>query len=178
MAALQMFITPAELDRMVRELASAHDLDGCRYERGHYGVPSVANAAVDVDGDVVARLFLVPRDQRSFSPADPPRPRDMGWIDVTPGLVVQHKGRQILTMSTLQAEDREGLPFKPASWLRALKRKSRGSVAFGVKGINVVHGGSHEYPDIGYSEAALRLHRDGVVWKQYRDDNSEYAPLL
>jgi hypothetical protein len=101
----------------------------------------------------------------------------MGWVDVTLGKLLEYGGRKILTLSTLQAEDRKDLSFKPASWLRGLKKGLVPPMEFGVRGTNVVHGGSDEYRDMGYSPGALQLRRQGVVWKQYPSDNAEFEPL-
>ena len=105
------------------------------------------------------------------------RPRELGWIDVTAGQIAEGSSRRILTMSTLQAEDRAGLSFKPAAWLRQLRRNLQAQYSFGIRGTNVVHGGSHDYKEIGYSLKALALQGQGTVWKQFATDNTEYVPL-
>lgn len=178
MAVLQLFVTPGELDDLVRELSALRRLGACRYEGGKFVPAPPGPVSIFDAGKLLSRIFLFPLDA-AWDPhtAEQPRPREIGWIDVSPGEITETKPRRIITMSTLQAEDRTGLPFKPASWVRGLKRSLAHDYKFGVVGTNVVHGGSHQYPAIGYSPKAAELHDRGVIWKQYTNDNSEFAPL-
>lgn len=178
MAVLQLFITPDELDAVLKELAVARGLRACRYEGGMFSLLATVPPSIFEEGKVMSRLFLFPPEAACDDQAqERRRPREMGWIDVTPGQIVGSGQRRILTISTLQAEDRSGLPFRPASWLRGLRRGFGREYGFGARGTNVVHGGTREYREIGYSPKAVELHRQGVLWKQYPDDNSEFEPL-
>ena len=123
-----------------------------------------------------SRLFLVPPED-GWSPSATPRPREQGWVDIAFGRIAPKGSKRVLTMTTLQAEDRSGVIFKPESWLRAARKSLKPCVTFGVKGINIVHGGTSDYQRIGYSLGALELREEGAVWKQYPDDNSVFEPL-
>jgi hypothetical protein len=180
MSALQIFVTPEELDELLKRLASAHGLSPCHYEDGRFDRPTKGDVSCVLrEGRAVGRLFLVPEKQGvppNASSADI-RPRELGWLDVAPGqFVPQENGRAILTLTTIQAEDKSHLPFKPTSWLRSL-RKLSGSFRFGVRGTNVAHGGSSDYKSMGYSRKALALHEQGVLWKYQVGDNTVFEPL-
>lgn len=178
MAVLQLFVTPEELDPLTRDFAAAHGLQACRYEEGVFVPVAPPDLSILNQGGVASRLFLFPSESRGEAGQDEtPRPRERGWVDVAPGQLVGSDSGRILTLSTLQAEDRADLPFKPAAWIRKLRRKLSNSFVFGVRGTNVVFGGSHDYRDIGYSPKALELYQEGVLWKQFPSDNSEFAPL-
>jgi hypothetical protein len=174
MSVLQLFITPEELETVIRQFAADHQLRGCSYDNGRF--EPLPTPSVQMKDGVVKRLFLVPADQ-PVPEKSAPRPRELGWIDVMPGRLVQANDSMILTITTLQAEDKDHLSFKPTAWLRALKKRLSSSLSFGVRGVNVVYGGSDNYSTIGYSPKALELYRSGKLWKQDPGDNSVFEPL-
>lgn len=181
MSVLQIFVTPEELDELLQWLAIAHGLSPYRYENGRFERPTEGGVSCVLrEGRAVGRLFLVPETQDlppNASGADI-RPRELGWLDVAPGqLVPKENGPAILTLTTIQAEDKSHLPFKPTSWLRSLRKKLSGSFGFGVRGTNVAHGGSSDYKSMGYSRKALELHEQGVLWKYQAGDNTVFEPL-
>jgi hypothetical protein len=79
-------------------------------------------------------------------------------------------------LTTIQAEDKQGLGFKPSTWMRKLKKELAVELNFGVTAVNVAHGGGGFVKDIGYSAEAVQLQRNGVVWKQHPDYNIEFSP--
>ncbi len=81
-------------------------------------------------------------------------------------------------MTTIQAENELGLDFKPAYWLRELKKHLYKTLTFGVDAINHVYENANSslYKDIGYSLAALQLYKTGVEWKQFDTSNVEFSP--
>jgi len=181
MSVLQIFVTPEELDELLKGLAAAHGLGPCRYEDGRFERPAERGVSyVTREGRVVGRLFLVPENQDippNASIADI-RPRELGWLDVVLGrLGPKENGPTILTLTTIQAEDKKHLLFKPASWLRSLRKKLAGSFGFGVRGTNIAYGGSSDYKSMGYSRKALELHEQGVLWKYQLEDNTVFEPL-
>lgn len=180
MSVLQIFVTPEELDGLVKELATTQKLSPCYYEHGQFEQPPRDSApSVLREGRVVSRLFLLPENQVTATNVDSSvRPREAGWLDIVPGrLVHSENGPEILTLTTVQAEDKKHLPFKPTSWLRSLKKNLSAPFEFGVRGTNVAFGGGCDYKSIGYSRKALGLHETGVVWKYQVSDNTVFEPL-
>lgn len=181
MSLLQIFVTPEEFDELLKRLAAAHGLSACHYENGRFERPAEGGEfCVLQRGGVIGRLFLIPKSQDVPPNATSTdiRPRELGWLDVVPGrLVPQENGPGILTLTTVQAEDKSHLPFKPTYWLRSLKKKLSGPFGFGVRGTNIAYGGSSDYKSMGYSRKALDLHEQGVLWKYQVGDNTIFEPL-
>lgn len=176
MTTLQVFVSAAEVPELVERLVVPHGLRTLVYSGGSVSPLHLTSPAGELETPPPTRLFLVPPSD-GWDGIGPPEPRQRGWVDVTPGRLVEVEDRRVLTLTTFLAENRRELPMKPATWLQRLRRGLHPTLSFGVRGRNVVHGGASEYRDIGYSEAARRLLEEGVVWKQYATDNSEFEPL-
>jgi len=184
MAELSLFVTPAEFVQIVQGLATQRGLAAYLSGAAGYYKP------LDVDEfyDLLqlpwqrVQFYLAPHPSGAAGPiGQEAKPRELGWIRVEPGQVSETEVGRVLTMSNLITEDREGLPFRPARWLRDLKQEPGQSgmglrLRFGVTGTNMVFGGESAYPRIGYSEAAEILRDAGTRWKQFLDGNAEFRP--
>jgi hypothetical protein len=182
MATLQLFATVEELNKIVNDLATEKGLAGVTQTRGGLlvvGPQQPAGSLVECQG--AGPFFLLPqteallfaRSRGAF------QPRKAGAVQVEFGEVVTVGHTSTLLLSSLSAEDRQHLSFRPAGWLRQLKKRlqRRSGFRFGVEAVNTRHGGGGVlYDDIGYSPAALELSRRGVVWKQFADGNVEFVP--
>lgn len=180
MAILQCFILPFELDRWIQELASAKGLIGyCQYATGDYVLLNNLQINSIFTGERVVKLFLLPdaHELFIFHTTNDFRPRDMGWLDVHPGQLILEKDRSVLTLTTIQAEDKKNLSFRPSAWIRWLKRQFSSSITFGVEIVNIKSGEKDVIKDISYSSEALRLSESGTIWKQYVDGNAAFYPL-
>src|SRR5579871_748651 len=178
MSALRIFITEAETGQILRDLAARHNLWGCLQIEGRYEWYDPVENAESIRRKGVSKAYLLPKtpgEQIDLS-AETVQPRILGWIDVWPGRLLQKAEIRILTMTTIQAENRKGLSFKPANWLRDLKQKLDPVLSYGVVGLNIVSGGKYIYSDVGYSSEALKLFQQGVHWKQFEIGNTEYYP--
>jgi len=180
MSDLDIFVSRTDLDRILHDFAIHRDLRGALQVREGYELydPTQVPSELTKRNDV-SLAFLFPNSQVLPVPVhkETIMPRFMGWMHVRPGHLVERDGKRILLMTSIQAEDRQELPFRPATWLRALKKKlGESAIRFGTNGVNVVHGDSAVYKDIGYSETALQLYREGVIWKQFIVDNVEFFP--
>lgn len=174
MSTLQIFVTPEELEQVLQEFVGRHGLRACRENKREYVLLDEGAPLVQEDGKVRFMIFLFPSEV--WNP-DSPRPRDEGWIHVTPGQLYRVGDKSILTLTTIQAENRKDLSFKPATWLRGLRKRIAATCIFGIQGRNIVYGGSDNYQDMAYSPSALELYQQGVLWKQYVNDNAEFSPL-
>ncbi len=180
MSALQIFVTDQELGQILHEFALRRGLMGALNINNLFELHDPEQGSFDFLQQVdVTKFYLFPKTQvlpNSLSD-DAIAPRYLGWVDVWAGHLVISPDRTVLTITTIQAENRQGLDFKPANWLRALKRSLTSTFIFGVVGKNIIYGGEHVYQDIAYSPTALQFHREGVTWKQYATDNGEFSPL-
>ena len=184
MAELSLFVTPAEFVQIVQGLAARRGL--ATYLGGAAGYHKPRDDAEFYD--LLQRpwqrvqFYLVPQPSEASGPiGQEAKPRELGWIRVESGQVSETEVGRVLTMSSLITEDRQGLRFRPARWLRDLRQESgqRGTgpkLRFGVVGTNMAFGGEAAYPRIGYSEAAQTLRAAGTRWKQFLDGNAEFRP--
>jgi len=206
MAVFQCFILPEELDFWLIKLSTDKGLAGylkC-FEPNEF-FRRQDGPWVFVGDCIVDRLFLFPANQ-TLPPLltwNSIRPREWGWLDVTvgrlirsgdsPGLTIRMEVLEalrtarkkafaehptVLTLTTLQTEDKKELAFKPSLWIRWLKGAMKSALMYGVEGVNLVHGGKSVYMDIGYSLGALRRFETGFLWKQFVNDNVAYSPLI
>jgi hypothetical protein len=175
MTTLQLFVAPREQPALVERLSRPHELRAYSYEGGRISEISLEELS-QTRGQLVSRVFLVPAGD-DWEQSEKPRPRERGWIDITVGRLTDVDGQRVLTLTTLQGENRKGVVARPSTWLRAFQKDIQPAVTFGVRGTNVVHGGSSEYDDIGYSAEASKMAREGVIWKQYANDNSVFEPI-
>lgn len=181
MSALTIFAVEQELIQILHEFAIKRDLMGATEEDGRYKFHDPQEEPFDFIQPVgFLTLYLFPRGQAL---SDPPlegvvAPKNLGWVDVWTGHLVELPDRAVLTMTTIQASNSAWLDFKPANWLRALKKSLSPSFTFGVFGGDVVRSGGRAYGDIGYSPEALRLYNEGVIWKQFTNDTSKWSPLV
>jgi hypothetical protein len=178
---IEIFVSQDELDSIVRELAQEADLKALLFAKGGYRSydPSETPSELLTTKDRVDSIFLIPRAQKLPAKLsdDTVRPREKGWIQVDPGGLVEWKGQKVLTSSTFNGEDRKNAPYKPSNPLRRLKRRLASTLTLGVTGKDVKFGDKSVFKDIGYSKEALRLHREGVLWKQHPDYNVVFDPI-
>lgn len=181
MATLQCFLIPEELERVLKKLAAAKGLIGCRCIKGQYELinPLQTPSLFNWDDTLMNQLFLLPASQKLPNPLtqDAIHPRYMGWLHITPGELIQYGNQSVLTITTIQSEDKKDLPFKPSGWIRWLKHQLASSIVFGVEGVNIKFGGKSKYNDVGYSTKALCILKKGVIWKQYKNNNVVFYPL-
>ena len=180
MSALQMFVTVDELTQIIRSFAHRRGLSGVvQTTEGYQRFDPKVMPSDLVSQRSVEKIYLFPHEQGEERPLteEAVQPRNWGWIDIWPGRLMERKDQRILIMTTIQAVDSQYLPFKPATWLRRLRKDLSYLLTFGVKGINVIYGSQHVYADTGYSQEALHLHYIGVRWKQFEDGNVEFIPL-
>jgi hypothetical protein len=180
MAELSMFVMERELAALLRDFAERHKLGAFSFVANEYQPLEAADfEAVLTAKKKPTTLYLYPQDHPpARKPTDKTaRPREWGWISVDPGRIATKAGEKVLMMTTAQAEDRQGLPFRPANWLRQWKKRLAGELSFGVEGINQVTGGRSTYKDIAWSPEALALFESGVVWKQHPDYKVVFEPV-
>lgn len=180
MATLQLFMTLEELDNLMQDFMAQHDLLGILQTQTGYRLAEKLSEAL-VRHDDTSNIFLFPRNKPLPNPLSEQtfQPRRIGAIQLRLGGLKGSKDTEILLLTSISAEDEHDLSFKPAAWLRQLKKRvqTEGTFIFGAVGKNTVFGGEDTYKDIGYSSLALRLHQQGILWKQYADDNSVFSPL-
>jgi len=180
MTSLQLFVTEPELEQIIRDFASKHNLSGCLQIAGQYEPfdPTESPSLMTLKIDLVVKVYLFPVNQipKSFS-SDTIQPKQSSWIDILPNKLIKKGDSKILTMAIIQAENRKGVTFKPANWLNKLKKDLMRQFYFGVEAVNVVYGGRGIYKDTGYSPEALLLYRSGILWKQFDTGNVVYHPL-
>lgn len=183
MATLQIFMTLKELDETIQSFVNQHNLTGILRTRRGYRLYSMTEQPLDFLSrhENVVVIYLYPNNIPLPTPLAEETflPRQIGAVKIIPGGLIKSGDVEVLLLTSFSAEDRQGLAFKPATWLRQLKKRVQGEkmVSFGVKGVNTVFGGEDTYKDIGYSTSAMELYRRGVIWKQYRDDNGEFSPI-
>ena len=182
MATLQMFMTREELDDTLYGFASRHKLTGLlRTWEGYcpYSITEKPSQYLARHEEVIG-VYLLPKNGYLTAPVSEEAfaPRQIGAVQISPGGLVKRGGVEVLLLTSFSAEDKQGLAFRPAAWLRQLKKRMQAEegFVFGVEGVNTVYGGGHAYRNIGYSTHAAKLHQQGVLWKQYADDNSEFSP--
>ena len=173
MTYMALFVLKEELIATLRMLANRRDLRACLSRKGNYELFEMDDLSFDfLDDPMGPKLFLCPKSQILTPPYTDKTilPRFMGWIRIVPGRLCVFEETQVLTMTMLQAEDRQEIAFKPATWLRQLKKDLTKQFRTGVYGENVRLGKGRDYPDILYSVAAAELLQSGVVWRQYPDN--------
>lgn len=174
MATFQCFLLPHELDTSLIALAQARDLSCCYYKK--HDNYQILSTLPDSFIPFEHKFFLIPKDQNPSDYPFPIRPRDMGWIQITPGNLSQVSDQKILTLSSVQTEDAKELNFRPSGFLRWLKNYLKPNVRFGVEAINIKFGGGGFNKNICYSMEALNLLESGTYWKQYIDGNIKFMP--
>jgi len=183
MSVLQIFVTDQELGQILHEFALRRGLMGALNINNLFELHDPEQGLFDFLQQVdVTKFYLFPRTQVLPNPPsdDIIAPRYLGWVDVWVGHLVVSPDRTVLTITTIQAENRQELDFKPANWLRELKKHLHKTLIFGVDGINPVYenASSSLDKDIGYSLVALRLYKSGVQWKQFDTGNVEFSPAM
>lgn len=174
---LNLFCLPEELIEIADEVCSKWMLSWLVFRD------------LDSDGVIVRRagmsgpfhtafLFLERTEIKSLKWSDQ-RPRDMGWITITAGAVVRDDGGPThLRLTVIAGEDAAAQIGEPVKYLRWLKRllQSSGKVHWQVEGENTVTGGRSVYKDIGYTNGAARLFREGVEWKDLYSTRVVFRP--
>jgi hypothetical protein len=179
MVTLQCFLTSEEIEENLNSLADKKSLSTCLYSKGEYILVRALELSNLNFNSSISKIFLLPKMQASSSDSLDKatiKPRDMGWLDVDPGKLFLNNNPPVLTLTTIQAENKKQVPFKPTSWLRLLEKNFSVSLKYGVWGINIKTGGSHFYNEIGYSSKALELYAKGVSWKQKVEYNVIFSP--
>ena len=174
MGLLQIFITVDEFEGVLQEFALTRALHGASYDgKFSHFLPEDSKILRKDEGNLL--VFLFPSS--AWEAGREPQPRQDGWISITAGdLHPDGTGGHILTMTTVQTEDHAELSFRPSNLLRALRRRIASFCTFGVLCRNVVHGGSGVIREIAYSPNALALHRRGVKWQQFPEENCQFDP--
>lgn len=170
-----------ELERWMEKLQKQWSLEALVYDEG------IDEGRLSLEPEE-PKLDRSPRAVYLFPPATRPRhpvrmndikPRDWGWIDVRPGTLFEAQKRRLLLTSEVHGEDFAHEPVHPARFVEWLKRNLRKEkvLTFGVAGRNRVTGGQSIYRDIGYTQEALRLHKQGVEWAQLESGRVTFDPL-
>jgi hypothetical protein len=92
-------------------------------------------------------------------------------IDITIGNNYNYNSINIITMTTIQFTGKKSVMKLIENILSGQFHAHKG-----VEGVNIVFGGSSQYKNMFYSQAALSLLQAGAKWKQYKDDNAEFFP--
>lgn len=183
MATLQLFATPQELYEPVQDLTERHSLVGLTRAHQDYNICSFAEVMCDAHGlgDIANPMYLLPNNEPFLAvlTEEAFEPRTIGAIKIDFGRLINKDGTSTLLMTSISAEDKQELAFKPASWLRQSRRRleADGGYKFGVEGINTAYGGKDTYKSIGYSPLALSLLQANTRWKQFIEGNVEFYPL-
>lgn len=178
MSIISMFVTPEERDGIIREFARSRGLAGCLQHRGGDTLydpvhPSPEHLALIA---IAFRTYLFPSDQALPSPfaLDAVGCLARSWVTIDMGQLVKLDQMRILQMTMIQASDTAGLPYKPATWMRTLKRRLGRALSYTVQ-LELSDGSVYSMDDIGYSDGARRLYDDGVLWRQF-DATGDYRP--
>ena len=175
---LQSFILPLELDKWIKELAAAKNLSVCRKCIGNKYelLKDLSNESIFIAQNVI-KVYLIPPDKNNFVGEELRiRPRDSGWLDINPGQLIG-RDMSILTLTTIQGENKAELAFKPSNWIQWLKKRSSLPISCGVKALNSEFGGQDVYKNICYSQKALEFYYSGGLWKQFIDGNVVFCPV-
>ena len=122
MGILQIFATPEELDSILETFALEKGLVGCSYEAGAYKLTEKGLLPIFRNGTTASHFSLLTPEQWSPNP----RPRDLGWLQVTPGSVFRLPDEgNILTMSSINGGEKRTFG--------ALRRRVARSFTFGRK---------------------------------------------
>jgi hypothetical protein len=151
-------------------------------ERKQHGIVFVKESPVALDlteqrllADSLYRVFLFP--QATSAPENlsmnDVRARPWGWIDVRPGREVE----KTITLTSIEAEDFEGVAVQPVREVRWLKRRLKSVLISGVRGRNTETGGESVYPNMSYSPGALNEFRRGTTWKHDASDRAVFEPV-
>jgi hypothetical protein len=179
MAIIEYFLLPEELEINLKKLAEVKGLIGYRSRNQEYELFDLVQASslFLAEEPTTNQLFLLPASQElpNILNDEVIAPRYM--LCVTPGQLIQNQETNILTMTTIQSDDKKDLPFKASNWITWLKRQLASSTILGVEGANIKYGGKSIYKNMGYSQKALQLFHEGVIWKQHETYNSVFYPL-
>ncbi|MEM8632432.1 MAG: hypothetical protein AAGF74_14440 [Pseudomonadota bacterium] len=173
-----MYCTPDELAEWLAAFCDDRGYGALAYVRSEQR-PRVLRTVNLLFTSDLWRLFLVPVAHLSnpLSTLSDARPRELGWIDVEPGSLVDLEGARVLTLTEIHAEDPVEPGAEPVKHLRALKRKLRPQLTTGVRGLNPVTGGTADYHDISSTQGARQLHAAGVLWKQHSTYQPVFSPI-
>jgi hypothetical protein len=105
------------------------------------------------------------------------RSSEWGWVDLTPGRILNEGEQAVLTCTQIRAEDLPAFKAYPAKHLRWLRHALADQLTAGVKGRMLKGEGEAEYPAICYTQRALELFRWGYLWKQDYVNNVVFEPL-
>lgn len=94
-------------------------------------------------------------------------------VDISVGSNYYYNSTNIITMTTIQFTGKKTVMKQVEKILLSQFRTYKG-----VKGVNVIFGGSSQYKNMFYSQEALLLLQEGAKWKQYKDDNAEFFPIV
>jgi len=131
---------------------------------------------LDIEGQIPDRIFFFPAESfHEVSSFKGIQPRIWGWIDVKPPRTLDDS-LPVLILGALCAEDRDELLYRPSLLLAKYKRLISKEVTFGVRGCNIVTGGTSFYRDIGYSNGARRFFEEGGIWKQDPQMRTSFRP--
>ena len=113
----------------------------------------------------INRVFLFPESakrRRTPEGIGEVKSRRWGWVDVEVGGVKEEDGVRVLTESSFTGEDFNVEDVHPARFVRSLRRRIAKSVHRSVRAV----GTDVVYKSTRYTDAAVKLAREGVAWKQ------------
>jgi hypothetical protein len=129
--------------------------------------------------DVGYQFFLFP-DQRPAPKVlqmNEPKAREWGWITVRPGGVTNVGSKSVLLSSQIHGDKYDVGAEDPEKWLQWLKKSIKTTAHRGVRAKNTATDGEGVYKNMWYTSKARELFDAGVVWKQFPEDNLQFAPL-
>lgn len=129
-------------------------------------------------GGTVKRAFLFPASEPlpSSLAFNNINPVENGWIDVSPGGLVELGEEHIVLLTDIAVTKVAGPDQRTWKAILAMKRELKQSAKKGVLGRNVVTGGESFYNNMWYTDKALELFIAGAGWKQYLEMRSVFEP--
>ncbi|CAG0997099.1 hypothetical protein ANRL4_02857 [Anaerolineae bacterium] len=187
MARIPIFCVHDEINQWLREICEKHALIRLGYNR-----PSPVSKVLPPEIEVnitpeTERLYLVPantipnRDQSSLLFSNI-RPREWGWVDITPGKIyirTQPDGvtETILTLTIIAADkhdlnEMDGVKIVNSIRRYLIKYTQRNIIGESLRSPYQTKDIDH----ILYSQGAYNLYRSGAIWKQYHDALIQFKP--
>jgi hypothetical protein len=176
---LDIFCTPAEQCEWMELLCHAYDLTCLSYDSDLDQACLLGGDLSSLQGGDGERAFLLPRgtEREKALAFERIEPRRWGWIDVTLARIIEKRGKRMLTLAQIVAEDYEIEPVHPERYVRWLKRQLKPALGRGVKGRNPATGGESEYRNIYYTDGATSLLHSGIQWRHSSNTLAEFEPL-
>ena len=171
---ISVFCLSSELQDWIREIGGQYGLSALAYHGDRLQEYEIFDPGKVHFQSNWRRVFLLPKsqhipDELAFNEISPAH---WGWIDITPGGLVEKNGEMIVLMTDMSVTSLAG-DVGRSTWkaAKALSRAIKEGARNDVRGRNLVTGGQSNYRNIWFTCGAEKAFRSGIKFRQNANFN-------